>query len=378
MDPPENADSTILIVEDDEPSRYSTRRVFQQAGHKTLEAGTGEETLEIAARERPDLIILDVRLPGISGWEVCKRLKGDPRTAAIPVVHLSSTYVDVAYIAAGLEGGADAYLTQPIDSIVLVTTVRALLRARKAEQERERLRADIESQQERLLEAERAHAELARTLNREIGHRVKNNLAMAAGLLQTQIAGEPDPHVVNALQDTIARLFMFVEVHSQIEMTSGDEVELLDALRRVAGSIQGVFRKENVAVSVDGDKVIYPGTISTNLCVIANELMTNAIKHGGPGPDGQLRVRARLTLSDGRLQFTVWNSGNPIAADLDLNRQWSMGISLVQSLVVGQYQGIFTLEPQDGGTLARVEISDERLRQYVGVELAWKHDAPRR
>jgi len=363
MDPSEDADSTVLVVDDDEPSRYSSRRVMQQAGYKTLEAATGEETLEIAARERPDLIVLDVRLPDISGWEVCKRLRADPATSVIPIVHLSSTYVDALSIAAGLEGGADAYITQPIDSMVLVATVRALLRARRAEEERERLRAEIESQQERLLEAERARTELARTLNREIGHRVKNNLAMTAGLLHMQIAGEPDPHVVNVLQDTIARLFMFAEAYSQIEMTSGDDVELLDALRRVAGSIHGVFRKENVAVSVDGDEVIYPGMIVTNLCVMANELMTNAIKHGGPGPDGQLRIRARLALSAGRLQFTVWNSGNPIAADLDLNRQRRMGISLVQSLVVGQYQGIFTLEPEGDGTLARVEMSDERLRE---------------
>jgi two-component sensor histidine kinase len=79
--------------------------------------------------------------------------------------------------------------------------------------------------------------------------------------------------------------------------------------------------------------------------------------------DSQLSVRARLALADGRLQFAVWSSGNPIAANLDLSRQRSMGISLVQSLVVGQYRGTFTLEPQDGGTLAQVLLSDGRLRQ---------------
>ncbi len=363
IDPSENANSTILVVDDDEPSRYSTRRVIQQAGYNTLEASTGEETLEIAARERPDLIILDVRLPDISGWEVCERLKAHPDTAAIPIVHLSSTYVDSTSIAAGLEGGADAYLTQPVDALVVVATVRALLRARKAEQERERLRAELEGQQERLLEAERERAELARTLNGEISHRVKNNLAMIAGLLQMQIPGEPDPRVVGVLQDTISRLFTFASVHDQLGVTADSEVELLEALRRVAAGIQGVLGNENLAISVDGDEVIYPGTVGTNLCIIANELMTNAIKHGARGPDGQLRVRARLALANGRLQFSVWNSGTPIAADLDPNRQRTMGISLVQSLVVGQYGGAFTLEPQDGGTLARVEISDKGLRE---------------
>jgi DNA-binding response OmpR family regulator len=165
MDQSENANSTILVVDDDEPSLYSIRRIIQQAGYKALEASTGEAALETAARERPDLIVLDVRLPGISGWEVCKRLKADPATSVIPIIHLSSTYVDSTSIAAGLEGGADAYLTQPVDALVVVATVRALLRARRAEKERERLRAEMESQRERLLEAERARAELARTLN---------------------------------------------------------------------------------------------------------------------------------------------------------------------------------------------------------------------
>jgi two-component sensor histidine kinase len=363
VDPSENSDSTVLVVDDDAPSRYSTRRVIQQAGCKTLEAESGEEALKMAAHEQPDLIVLDVRLPDISGWEVCKKLKADAATSAIPVIHLSSTYIDAPSIAAGLEGGADAYLTQPVDSLVLVATVRALLRARKAEQERERLRAEVESQQGRLLEAERARTELVRTLNREISHRVKNNLAMTAGLLQMQIAGEADPHVVEVLQDTIARLFTFAEVHDQLGLAADGEIELLGALRSLTRSIQNVFQKERIAVSVDGDEVVYLGTVGTNLCVIANELITNAIKHGAPGPDGQLRVRARLALSGGRLRFTVWNSGNPIAADLDLNRQRSMGISLVQSLVAGQYQGAFTLAPDGDGTMARVEISDERLRE---------------
>jgi two-component sensor histidine kinase len=360
---PDESRATILNVNDDEAGRNATTRVLQKAGNTVTEAANGPEALRRVAEQPPDLVVLDLHLPEMSGLEACHRMKSDPATAFIPIMHLSSTYVDAPSIAAGLEGGADAYLTQPVESVVLVATVQALLRARRAEHEREQLRAEVESQHGRLLEAERARTELARTLNREISHRVKNNLAMIAGLLQMQIAGEPDPHVVDALQDTISRLFTFAEVHDQLGLTADGEIELLSALRPLADGIQRVFRKANVAVAVGGDEAIYPGTIGTNLCIIANELMTNGIKHGAPGPDGQLRVRARLTLSDGLLRFTVWNSGNPVAAGLDLNRQRSMGISLVQSLVVGQYRGAFTLEPQGGGTLARVEISDERLRE---------------
>ena len=88
-----------------------------------------------AARRRPaDLIILDVKLPDVSGFEVCRRIKEDPATAAIPVLHISTTFVDIEDKIHGLEGGADGYLTDVLEPLELIATVKALLRARKAEE----------------------------------------------------------------------------------------------------------------------------------------------------------------------------------------------------------------------------------------------------
>jgi two-component sensor histidine kinase len=64
----------------------------------------------------------------------------------------------------------------------------------------------------------------------------------------------------------------------------------------------------------------------------------------------------RLAQRGGALEMSVWNSGNPVSADLDLSRQTGLGLSLVQSIVVGQYRGSFTLEPKDGGSLAKVTV----------------------
>jgi PAS domain S-box-containing protein len=81
------------------------------------------------------LVVLDVNLPDMSGLEVCARLRADPRTEGIPILHLTATYASTEKWAAALEQGADAYLTEPVDPAVLVATVRALLRARAAEAE---------------------------------------------------------------------------------------------------------------------------------------------------------------------------------------------------------------------------------------------------
>ncbi len=125
-------EATILLVDDDEPKRYSLGRTLRRAGYMVVEACTGTEGIRMAA-SRPDLIVLDVKLPDIDGFEVCRRIKSDPGTRDIPVLHVSGTFVDIEDKIQGLESGADGYLTSVAEPLELVATVRSLLRARRAE-----------------------------------------------------------------------------------------------------------------------------------------------------------------------------------------------------------------------------------------------------
>lgn len=124
--------ATILNVDDNETSRYMIGTTLRHSGFNVWDAGTGEVALELA-HNQPDLILLDVNLPDIDGFEVCRRLRTDPQTSSIPILHLSATRLDTNSAVQGLEGGADGYLTHPIDSTVLVATINALLRAKRAE-----------------------------------------------------------------------------------------------------------------------------------------------------------------------------------------------------------------------------------------------------
>jgi signal transduction histidine kinase len=123
----------ILVVDDNETARYAKARVLRAAGFQTLEAGTAADALHLVAERRPRLVVLDVHLPDLSGWEVCQRIKQDPATASVPVLQVSATFVSEEDTVRALEGGADACLTEPLEAPVLVATVRALLRARAAE-----------------------------------------------------------------------------------------------------------------------------------------------------------------------------------------------------------------------------------------------------
>jgi PAS domain S-box-containing protein len=125
--------NTILNVDDYEATRYSRSRILKQAGFNVLEARTGAEALDLVRSALPALVILDVNLPDISGFEVCRQIKSDPRTASVLVLHLSASSVAIQHKLAGLEGGGDSYLTEPLDPEELIANVRALLRLRSAE-----------------------------------------------------------------------------------------------------------------------------------------------------------------------------------------------------------------------------------------------------
>ena len=134
----------ILCVDDNEGTRYAIVRTLQRHGFRTLAAGSGADTLA-QMKERPDLVVLDVQLPDMSGYEVCQRIKADPSTSGTPVLQISADFVDVEHRTRGLEMGADAYLAHPIEPPELIATIRSLLRARRAEEEARRTALQLES-----------------------------------------------------------------------------------------------------------------------------------------------------------------------------------------------------------------------------------------
>jgi two-component sensor histidine kinase len=207
---------------------------------------------------------------------------------------------------------------------------------------------------ERLLVAERSRAELAENLNREISHRVKNNLAMIAGLLQLQIAQQRDERVSSILSDATSRLLTFASLHEEMQADQQGAIDLFPVLERIAFASRDALSEPGVTVSVEGASAVLPVSIATHFAVVANELITNALKHGRPGPDERLRVDVTIQRTDRVLHLRVWNSGNPIPAGFDPSGHAGMGLRLVRDLVVTQLGGTFRLVPEAGGSAAQV------------------------
>jgi PAS domain S-box-containing protein len=118
-------------VDDNPAALYATTRVLRSAGYEVLQATTGSAAL--AAAPQADLIVLDINLPDMDGFEVCRRLRANSTTAQLPVLHLSATFTHAQDFELGLEAGADSYLTRPVEPLVLLATVRTLLFARHAD-----------------------------------------------------------------------------------------------------------------------------------------------------------------------------------------------------------------------------------------------------
>ena len=140
-----SADSAHILVVDDNPAtRYSTSRILRGAGWQVSEAATGEEGYE-KALQGIDLLVLDVNLPDVDGFTICRRLREREFTARLPILHLSATFVTAESKVHGLEAGADGYLTHPVEPPVLIATVHAFLRTRNAEIESRRSEARFKS-----------------------------------------------------------------------------------------------------------------------------------------------------------------------------------------------------------------------------------------
>jgi len=117
------AGERVLIVEDNEKNTKLFRDVLQAAGYVTLEAATGEDAIELAVAHEPALVLMDVQLPGVDGVETLGRLRGDERTATIPVVALTAQAMS-GDRERFLDVGFDGYLSKPIDIVELIQAVR--------------------------------------------------------------------------------------------------------------------------------------------------------------------------------------------------------------------------------------------------------------
>jgi signal transduction histidine kinase len=133
----------ILVVDDTEDNLDLLEFALKRRPVKMLRASSGQECLVIAEQQRPDIILLDIQMPEMNGFETLKRLRANPATAKIPVVFLTAQRKDADSIATGLALGAEQYLTKPIDTDELLVRTKMLIQLKRAEAELEQTKSDF-------------------------------------------------------------------------------------------------------------------------------------------------------------------------------------------------------------------------------------------
>jgi two-component system alkaline phosphatase synthesis response regulator PhoP len=134
--------SRILIADDDQRNCELLEAYLAPEGYEIEVAHSGQQTLDAVAKNPPDLILLDIMMPRMSGYEVSQRLKEDPQTNDIPIVMVTAL-AEMGDIERAVRAGADDFLTKPVNKFELTTRVRSLLRVRHLANERDRLLAYI-------------------------------------------------------------------------------------------------------------------------------------------------------------------------------------------------------------------------------------------
>jgi signal transduction histidine kinase len=306
----------VLNVNDNEGARYMTSLMLRRAGFDVLEAPDGASALGLA-EQLPDVIVLDVRLPDIDGFEVCRRIRANPRTARLKVLHTSATFVTLDKKVQGLEVGADGYLSQPFEMQELIATVHSLIRLSRAE-------FGLHDRAEQLLEASRRKDEFLAMLAHELRNPLSAINACLPLLTQQAAASDREARARDIVERQVLHLGKLVDDLLDVARVTQGKIELhqvvvdlMRLLRRVASGTRetkATPRQQTVALQLPDQPVFVQGD-PTRLEQIFTNLLDNASKYTDAG--GTIQVVAATFVRDGQswIRIAIVDTGIGMAAE---------------------------------------------------------------
>jgi signal transduction histidine kinase len=302
--------SKILIVDDDPTARATIESILMTDDYLLDFADDGHAALEKAHTLRPDLILLDVMMPNMDGFEVCRRIRSTPGLVEVPIILLTALD-DSASRLQGIEAGADDFLSKPVDRQELrvrVRTITRLNRYRTLLEQRESLR---EMAQRLVTAQEEERKRISRELHDDLGQLLtahKLNLHK----LQGQMSTSP-PEQLQVMDGLISETNDIIE---KIRALARDlRPPLIDALGlplAITSFCQEFTRRSQIPVEldIDPDLPLLPDHYTIILYRVLQETMTNVIRHAGAS-----RVWVELSRDDGQISLTVQDNGRGFSFD---------------------------------------------------------------
>lgn len=302
---------TVLVVDDEPQNLMLLQDLLEARGYRVLTTVDGEAGLDVAGKDNPDVILLDVMMPRLSGLDVCRHLKADPRTAIIPVLLVTALDAREDRLA-GISAGANDFITKPIDSADLLLRVRNAVSAK-------RLHDQVALQLQRLQELEAARD----TLTHMIVHDLRSPLTGLIGYLELvgHVAGDiANQEILEYTGDARAIADRLTEMISQV----------LDVSRLEAGQMPlSVVETDlntllpaavgNLGPPPNGLKVVYelpnePLRVACDPAVISR-VLANLVGNAFKFTCREGEVRIGLARRNGRVRLSVTDQGPGIAAE---------------------------------------------------------------
>jgi len=350
--------SRILIVDDAVDAVELLKKRLRFEGYDTAEAYDGEEALKQVAEYNPDLIILDVMMPKLDGYEVCQRLKSNENTKYIPILMLTAKS-EIEDKVKGLDIGADHYLAKPFNYKELSAKVRSLVAVKAA--------------REKLVEEEKSKA-LERMME-EVEHEIRNPLTSIGGFARRVYnrlpQGDPNKKYMEMIINDVARLEDMIKELLELETTAISYRELtnindviMEALKSFNQDLEdrGIEARTELGdnlplISIDQEQM---KMALANLVENSIEAMQNKLKI--------LKITSRI--SDGRMEIQVSDTGKGIPKDKIKNifdpfftsKTRGPGVGLTFTLkIIQEHRGTVSVESEPGkGTIFTIRLPLKR------------------
>ncbi len=292
---PAAAKAKVLIVDDDERTTMAVWNALEQLGQTLIVANSGEDALQHLLHDDFAVILLDVNMPGMDGYEVAGYVRARKRTRHIPIVFLTALYRDDTHLLQAYSAGAVDMVFKPVDPLILRSKVQVFvdLYLKQAEIGREaelrhrlqeenfRVRAEKLSTEQALRRSQEHQEAMAkaeahqRTLIEELNHRVKNMLTVVNAMARQTLASNPAPEVFS--EKFIRRIDALGRTHALLSREHWATVQLADIARE---SLEHYLVEDKKRVMLKGPPVALDPKTAVALGIVFHELATNAVKHG--------------------------------------------------------------------------------------------------
>lgn len=352
MSQEQETQNNILIVDDTPENLTVLSRMLENHGYQVRPAVNGQVALKAISRALPDIILLDIIMPGMNGYELCRRLKADNKTRDIPIIFISALDEVMDKMKAFAVGGVD-YIAKPFHAEEVLARVHTHLSLRNMQRRLQtqniRMQQEIEARQ-KMEERITTALKDKEVLLQELHHRTESSMNVICSMLRLQSSAVRDTSIVQMFRDLETRVRTIALVHQRLYQAENlSHVDLKDYIYDLGILLYKNYKTNAAKVELKPDlESAYVSIDSAILCgLLLNELLSNSLKHAFPeNMTGEITLILR-SLENNEVELRVKDNGIGLPKGFDAKKD-GIGLQLVRALEQSSLQGAVNYNSDDG------------------------------